>query len=246
MIYTSGTTGKPKGVMVAHKSLANRLVWQKDAYRVDSKSIILQKTPYIFDVSVWELLLPYISGSCLVVAKPNGHKDSEYIYELIQNKNITQCHFVPSMLQSFLMNIKNKNGALQLALKNVVCSGEALSSQVARIFKDIFANIALHNLYGPTEAAIDVSHSFDIDNIETIHIGKPIQNTSLYVLDLNNHPVPIGVVGELHIGGVGLARGYLNRPELTAEKFIPNPFATESDIQKGYTRLYKTGDLVRW
>jgi amino acid adenylation domain-containing protein len=237
VIYTSGSTGKPKGVMNTHLGLSNRLLWMQDAYQLTAADCVLQKTPFSFDVSVWEFFWPLMTGTRLVLAKPRGHLDSPYLLHLILQEQITTLHFVPAMLQIFL---EEPGLARCNILKRVICSGEALPVNLQARFFDRL-NADLHNLYGPTEAAIDVtawtcqrsSHQ------RTVPIGHPIANTEIYLLDQELRPVPIGVPGELHIGGVGLARGYLNRPNLTNEKFIPDPFSS-----KPGARLYKTGDLA--
>jgi len=238
-IYTSGSTGKPKGVPNVHAGIVNRLLWMQDAYQLTSGDRVLQKTPYTFDVSVWEFFWPLISGATLVIAEPGGHRDPQYLIELIQRERITTLHFVPSMLQIFL---EAKGVENCTSLKRVICSGEALPVEVQKRFFEL-CKAELHNLYGPTEAAVDVtSWKCNADWSEsTIPIGRPIANIKIHILDRNFQPVPIGVTGELHIGGVGLARGYLNRPELTAEKFIPDPFGIAPT-----DRLYKTGDLARY
>ncbi len=239
VIYTSGSTGTPKGVVNVHGGLLNRLQWMQDAYRLTDADRVLQKTPFTFDVSVWELLWPLISGACLVVARPGGHRDSVYLVQLIQSQRITTLHFVPSMLDVFLREPEVERCA---TLRQVFCSGEALSYELQQRFFDR-SSAALHNLYGPTEASIDVTAwecSRDSDR-SLVPIGRPIANTQIYILDPHLNPVPIGVVGELHIGGMGLARGYLNRRELTAETFVTNTFSDQSGA-----RLYKTGDLARY
>ncbi|GAA3623460.1 amino acid adenylation domain-containing protein [Flavivirga jejuensis] len=223
------------------------MVWQKETYDFNESDTVLQKTPYVFDVSVWELLLPLISGSKLLFAKVNGHKEPAYLHTIIKRQKVTKLHFVPSMLNGFIAYLKNNNDNKLPFVKSIFCSGEALPIQLANDFKNLFPSIKLNNLYGPTEVAIDVSSYDDIkSNATVIPIGKPIQNIKFYVLNANIQAVPIGVVGELFIGAQDLSRGYLNRPELTAEKFITNPFATDDDLAKGYNKLYKTGDLVRW
>ncbi|MEM9487289.1 MAG: amino acid adenylation domain-containing protein, partial [Cyanobacteria bacterium P01_F01_bin.116] len=234
VIYTSGSTGQPKGVMNRHGSICNRLLWMQEVYGLTPDDRVLQKTPFSFDVSVWEFFWPLLVGARLVVAKPEGHKDSAYLIDLMVQQQITTVHFVPSMLAAFLQDPDIDR--LQ-CLKRVICSGEALSSQLQQ---DFFTHLdcELHNLYGPTEAAIDVTAWHCQPDSATVPIGRPIANTQLYILDSDLQPVPIGVSGELHIGGAGLARGYLNRPELTQEKFVENPF--------GEGRLYKTGDLARY
>ncbi|MBD3560349.1 amino acid adenylation domain-containing protein, partial [Planktothrix sp. FACHB-1355] len=260
VIYTSGSTGKPKGAMNTHKGICNRLLWMQDAYQLTSSDRVLQKTPFSFDVSVWEFFWPLITGATLVVAKPGGHQDSAYLVRTIAEEKITTIHFVPSMLQVFLEEegLESCN-----CLRQVMCSGEALPFQLQERF---FARLdaELHNLYGPTEAAVDVTfwECQRESNLSTVPIGRPIANTQIYLLDANLQPVPVGVPGELHIGGVGVARGYLNRPELTAERFIRNPFNQNFEtnwsqnseeenfgtnwFQNSESRLYKTGDLARY
>ncbi|MFN6272726.1 MAG: amino acid adenylation domain-containing protein, partial [Microcystis sp.] len=251
VIYTSGSTGKPKGVMNNHVAISNKLLWVQDTYPLTTEDCILQKTPFSFDVSVWELFCPLLNGARLVFAKPNGHKDASYLVNLIQEQQVTTLHFVSSMLQLFLTE---KDVEKCNSLKRVICSGEALSLELQERF---FARLVceLHNLYGPTEAAIHVTfwQCQSDSNLKTVPIGRPIANIQIYILDSHLQPVPIGVIGELHIGGVGLARGYLNKPELTAEKFIPNPFASLdpplTPLDKGGeqpSKLYKTGDLARY
>ncbi|OIN82908.1 non-ribosomal peptide synthetase [Francisella sp. TX07-6608] len=244
VIYTSGTTGKPKGVALGHQGIINRIVWMQSIYQLTDKDRILQKTPYNFDVSVWELLWANWYGAAIVIAKPDGHKNCDYLYQLINKEKITVAHFVPSMLDVFL-NYLSTQESLHSNLKIVFCSGEALKNKTCDNFYKLNPDIALYNLYGPTEASIDVSYSL-CELGKKVTIGKPISNTQLYILDNNLLPSPIGVPGELYIGGIGLARGYLNLPELTKERFIDNPFATLDDIAKGYTRLYKTGDICKW
>jgi acyl-CoA synthetase (AMP-forming)/AMP-acid ligase II len=211
----------------------------QDAYQLTSSDLVLQKTPFSFDVSVWEFFWPLMFGACLVVARPEGHKDNDYLIQIIIDRQITTIHFVPSMLQLFL---ESNNVDRCVSLRNVICSGEVLPVDL----KDRFLsklNARLHNLYGPTEAAVDVTY-YECQReskLRTVPIGRPIANTRIYILDRSMQPVPIGVVGELHIGGVQVARGYLNRPELTAERFIPDPFSEDPEA-----RLYKTGDLARY
>jgi amino acid adenylation domain-containing protein len=238
VIYTSGSTGRPKGVMNEHRGICNRLQWMQDEYKLTETDRVLQKTPFSFDVSVWEFFWPLLFGARLVVAKLGGHKDSDYLVNLIVEQEITTLHFVPSMLQAFLLN---KNVESCQSLKRVICSGEALPYTLQERF---FARLKaeLHNLYGPTEAAVDVTYwaCQRESELTTVPIGWPVANTQIYLLDSELQPIPIGLPGELHIGGVQVARGYLNRKELTAEKFIGDPFSTEAG-----GRLYKTGDLAR-
>ncbi|HEY0077786.1 MAG TPA: amino acid adenylation domain-containing protein [Pyrinomonadaceae bacterium] len=239
MIYTSGSTGKPKGALNTHAAICNRLLWMQDAYRLDSSDRVLQKTPYSFDVSVWEFFWPLLTGARLVVARPGGHQDSAYLVELVEREQITTLHFVPSMLQLFLAERDLRRRCA--SLRRVLCSGEALPFELQQKF---FAHLdtELHNLYGPTEAAVDVTFwQCERDSTRPlVPIGRPIANVEIQLLDPYLNQLPIGIAGELYIGGAGLARGYLNRPELTAERFIPNPFGEAIG-----ERLYRTGDLAR-
>jgi amino acid adenylation domain-containing protein len=239
-IYTSGSTGKPKGVPNVHEGIVNRLLWMQDMYKLTAKDRVLQKTPFSFDVSVWEFFWPMLTGATLVVARPGGHRDPAYLVNLIAEQGITTLHFVPSMLSIFL----EASGLERCrSIRQVFASGEALPYELQQRFFEHLGWSELHNLYGPTEAAVDVTYwaCSPKSKLSTVPIGRPIANTQIYILDSKLQPVPIGVAGELHIGGIGLARGYLNRPELTAEKFIADPFAQEPGA-----RLYKTGDLSRF
>ncbi|MEN2401845.1 non-ribosomal peptide synthetase [Flavobacterium sp. MC2016-06] len=238
-IYTSGTTGNPKGVLNEHVGLLNRLLWMRDDLNINESSVILQKTTYTFDVSVWELIMPLVVGCKMVIARPEGHKDPEYLQDVIENKAVTIIHFVPSMLGVFLENLENNRCQ---NLKHVVCSGEALPSSMVCNFKEKLTTTRIHNLYGPTEAAIDVT-TIDLTTIDTqiegVSIGKSVANTQLYIVNKTMDLQAVGVAGELLIGGIQVSRGYLNKPELTSEKFIISPFI------KGQ-RLYRTGDLAKW
>ncbi len=237
VIYTSGSTGQPKGAMNTHRGICNRLLWMQEQYRLTAEDRVLQKTPFSFDVSVWEFFWPLLAGARLVVARPGLHGDSQYLINTISGNAITTIHFVPSMLAAFL---EDRDVANCSSLRQVICSGEALPVELQDRFFAKLANTKLDNLYGPTEAAVDVTFwKCERGSGErTVPIGRPVANTQIYVLDRTMQPVPPGVAGELHIGGVQLARGYLAKPELTAEKFVPNPFGEE--------RLYKTGDLARY
>ncbi|GHO46314.1 non-ribosomal peptide synthetase [Ktedonospora formicarum] len=239
VIYTSGSTGQPKGVINTHQGICNRLQWMQDAYQLTAQDCVLQKTPFSFDVSVWEFFWPLMTGARLVVARPEGHKDSAYLIKLIQQESITTLHFVPSMLQVFVAEPDLEQCD---SLRQVICSGEALPFELQESF---FARhqAALHNLYGPTEAAIDVTY-WECQRQSKRHIvpiGYPIANIRIYILNSDGQPVPVGEQGELYIGGIGVARGYLNREELTAERFIPDPFSEDPQA-----RLYRTGDLARY
>ncbi|OBP16550.1 hypothetical protein A5320_03905 [Rheinheimera sp. SA_1] len=241
VIYTSGSTGKPKGVMIEHGALLNRILWMDHQYGATSADRVLQKTPFSFDVSVWEFVWTLSKGATLIVAKPDGHKDPAYLAELIRQEKVTKLHFVPSMLGLML-----EHGGLQQcdSLRQVFCSGEALISNHVEAFRRQLPSVALHNLYGPTEAAIDVSYWDCAGDVTAgVPIGRPIANIQLLILDPQLCLVPDGTVGELCIGGVGLARGYLNRPELTAERFIANPYYQKSRADSSRL-LYRTGDLV--
>ena len=240
VIYTSGSTGIPKGVVNTHQGICNRILWMQDAFKLKADDVVLQKTPFSFDVSVWEFFWPLAAGARLVIARPEGHRDTAYLARTIALEKVTTIHFVPSMLQLFLED-KETVSSCQ-SLRRVICSGEALSFELQeRSFSLLGAE--LHNLYGPTEAAVDVTwwKCRKDDPRRTVPIGKPIANTRIHILDPYGQPVPPGVPGEIHIGGVQVARGYLNRPELTAERFVPDPFSGEPDA-----KLYRTGDLGRY
>lgn len=241
VIYTSGSTGKPKGVMNEHTGLVNRLLWAQSKFPLDSSDTVLQKTTYSFDVSVWELLWPLLTGAKLVFAEPEGHKDNAYLRKIIVEQRVTLIHFVPSMLEVFLLDMEDNSS---LPLKWILCSGEALQNKQVVLFQEKLKNVELWNLYGPTEAAIDVSYwkvpaDWTADK-HVVPIGRPVWNTQLYVLDKAGNICPVGITGELHIGGVQVARGYWNRPELNKERFITDTFINKNG------KLYKTGDLARW
>jgi amino acid adenylation domain-containing protein len=238
VIYTSGSTGKPKGVMNTHGGVVNRLLWMQQEYGIGVTDCILQKTPFGFDVSVWEFFWTLATGAKLIMAKPGGHKDPDYLAEQIVSQQVTTIHFVPSMLGVFL------NAAevdICKTLRLVFCSGEALGPELMRAYLRSGKG-ELHNLYGPTEAAVDVTYwrCTDEPAATTVPIGRPIANTQIYILDAECQPVPVGVSGELYIGGAGLARGYVGRPGLTAERFVANPYGGAGE------RMYRTGDLARW
>ncbi len=239
VIFTSGSTGRPKGVMIEHQSICNRLLWMQEEYQLTTEDIVLQKTQYSFDVSVWEFFWPLMTGARLVIARPEGHRDPTYIADVIKNSKITVLHFVPSMLQVFLVE---KGIEKCDSLRLVLCSGEALPHDLQERFYESLPSASLHNLYGPTEAAVDVTYwaCQSGDDRRTVPIGRPVANTQIYILDSNMRPVPMGVAGELHIGGVQVARGYVGRDDLTVERFIPDPFSSRPDA-----KLYKTGDLAK-
>jgi amino acid adenylation domain-containing protein len=271
VIYTSGSTGRPKGTMNTHRGIVNRLLWMQERYRLAAADRVLQKTPLSFDVSVWELFWPLATGACLVMARPEGHRDSAYLLRALARHQITTVHFVPAMLSAFLDGADRAGrpagggavggSAIGVAappsrlpsLRRVMASGEALSYELQQQYYAAF-DAALHNLYGPTEAAVDVA-SWATERVgprRLVPIGRPVANTRLRLLDREGRQVPVGVPGELCIGGVQLARGYLGRPELTAERFVPDPFtdaagARQSDRNGAPgARLYRTGDLARY
>ncbi|WP_040813349.1 non-ribosomal peptide synthetase, partial [Nocardia concava] len=260
VIFTSGSTGRPKGVAVEHGAIVNRLVWMQHEYPIDANDAVLQKTPATFDVSVWEFFWPLQTGARLVVAKPDGHRDPVYLAELIAEHGITTAHFVPSMLSAFVSALGDTNPVIPARfwpestdgsrpkacrddegwpLRQVFASGEALPAPTARQLREL-TGARLHNLYGPTEAAVDVTYheATDADTV-SMPIGRPVFNTRVYVLDSRLNPVPVGVAGELYLAGAQLARGYVERLDLTADRFVADPFGTGE-------RLYRTGDLVKW
>lgn len=237
VIFTSGSTGRPKGASNTHLGICNRLLWMQSAYELSDADVVVQKTPISFDVSAWELFWPLIAGARLVMARPGGQKDASYLVRFVTEQSATTIHFVPSMLRAFMDDPEVANCK---SLRQVICSGEALGIEHQRQFF-LELGAGLHNLYGPTEAAVDVTYwECERESRElTVPIGRPIHNTQIYLLDGEARPVPLGLAGELHIGGEGVARGYFDRPDLTAEKFVPDSFGPE-----GGGRLYKTGDLA--
>ncbi|MET9488540.1 amino acid adenylation domain-containing protein [Nocardia sp. NPDC006630] len=238
VIFTSGSTGKPKGVAVSHRAIVNRLVWMQAQYRLTADDAVLQKTPATFDVSVWEFFWPLQAGARLVVSKPDGHRDPVYLAQIIAEQGITTAHFVPSMLSVFVGTLGGAETSA-LRLRQVFASGEALPGSTAQKVREL-TGARVHNLYGPTEAAVDVTyHEVTDADITSVPIGAPVFNTQVYVLDSRLNPVPPGVAGELYLAGVQLARGYVERPDLTADRFVADPFGIGA-------RMYRTGDLVKW
>ncbi|WP_218108365.1 non-ribosomal peptide synthetase, partial [Micromonospora matsumotoense] len=233
VMFTSGSTGRPKGVVVPHAGVVNRLRWMQDRLGLVVGERVVQKTPFTFDVSVWEFFWPLIVGATVVVARPGGHRDPAYLAELIREEHVSTAHFVPSMLEAFLPVAASCTG-----LSRVVCSGEALPATTQDSLMAVLPDIELHNLYGPTEASVEVTATRCEAGVP-VTIGSPVANTRTYVLDNTLQPVPVGAAGELYLAGVQLARGYAGMPGLTAERFVANPH------EQG-ERLYRTGDLVRW
>ncbi|WP_280401090.1 non-ribosomal peptide synthetase, partial [Nocardia carnea] len=240
VIFTSGSTGRPKGVAVSHAAIVNRLVWMQSEYGLEADDVVLQKTPSTFDVSVWEFFWPLQIGARLVVAKPDGHRDPAYLAEVIDAERVTVAHFVPSMLTVFVAALPGEVGARSCtSLRLVFSSGEALPGKPAQRLREL-TGTAVHNLYGPTEAAVDVTyHEVTDADTTVVPIGVPVFNTQVYVLDDRLRPAPVGVAGELYLAGTQLAHGYVARPDLSADRFVANPFGTSE-------RMYRTGDVVRW
>ena len=236
IIFTSGSTGRPKGVVNSHAGICNRLLWMQETFSLTPGDRVLQKTPFSFDVSVWEFFWPLMTGARLVMAEPGGHRDPRYLADTIAAEGITTAHFVPSMLQAFL----SVDVSACTSLQRIICSGEALPVELKNQALDQL-RAGVYNLYGPTEAAVDVTWWSCQREDRSVPIGRPVANTQIHILDERGRQVPIGVPGELYIGGVQVARGYLGRPDLTAERFVPDPFAADPAA-----RLYRTGDLAKW
>jgi amino acid adenylation domain-containing protein len=240
-IYTSGSTGQPKGVLISHINICNQLHWRQTTFRLTKTDKVLQTISFSFDPSVWQIFWPLCFGAQLIVPRPGGSQDSAYLVKLIAEQQITVLALVPSMLRVLLEEKKIEECK---CLRHLSCGGEALPGElVERFLARLDLDNVLHNVYGPTEAAIDATFwtCQRGTKYSIAPIGRPITNAEIYILDEDLQPVAIGEPGELHIGGIGLARGYLNRPELTAEKFIPHPFSSDTEA-----RLYKTGDLARY
>jgi amino acid adenylation domain-containing protein len=238
VIYTSGSTGQPKGVGNTHAALAERLQWMQASYGLDETDVLMQKAPISFDVSVWECFWPLITGSRLVLAGPGEHRDPHRIGQLVEQFGVTTLHFVPPLLSLF---IDEPLSAHCTSLRRIFSGGEALPAELRSRVLAQLPTVQLHNRYGPTETAINVTHwHCTADDGERSPIGRPLANVLCRILDSELNPVPVGVPGELCIGGLGLARGYLGRPALTAERFVADPQAPAG------ARLYRTGDLARW
>lgn len=243
IIFTSGSTGRPKGVMVGQQAIVNRLLWMQESYPLSGDDVVAQKTPCSFDVSVWEFWWPFIAGARLVMAEPQAHRDPLAMQQFFAHYGVTTTHFVPSMLAAFVAALDATNVACCQTLRQVFCSGEALPTALCREWQALTA-VPLHNLYGPTEAAVDVSwypawgESLAAVTTNSVPIGYPVWNSGLQILDSTLQPVPPGVAGDLYLTGIQLAQGYLGRPDLTAARFIANPW-------QGGERMYRTGDVAR-
>ncbi|WP_232556100.1 enterobactin non-ribosomal peptide synthetase EntF [Klebsiella variicola] len=244
IIFTSGSTGRPKGVMVGQTAIVNRLLWMQDRYPLSADDVVAQKTPCSFDVSVWEFWWPFIAGAQLVMAEPEAHRDPQAMQQFFAHYGVTTTHFVPSMLAAFVASLDADSVAACRTLRRVFCSGEALPTELCREWERL-TGAPLHNLYGPTEAAVDVSWYPACGTLlaavtgSSVPIGWPVWNTGLRILDAAMRPVPPGVAGDLYLTGIQLAQGYLGRPDLTASRFIADPFAPGE-------RMYRTGDVARW
>lgn len=244
IIFTSGSTGRPKGVMVGQTAIVNRLLWMQDRYPLSADDVVAQKTPCSFDVSVWEFWWPFIAGAQLVMAEPEAHRDPQAMQQFFARYGVTTTHFVPSMLAAFVASLDADSVAACRTLRRVFCSGEALPTELCREWERL-TGAPLHNLYGPTEAAVDVSWypacgpELAAVTGSSVPIGWPVWNTGLRILDAAMRPVPPGVAGDLYLTGIQLAQGYLRRPDLTASRFIADPFAPGE-------RMYRTGDVARW
>ncbi|MEZ3660221.1 enterobactin non-ribosomal peptide synthetase EntF [Klebsiella variicola] len=244
IIFTSGSTGRPKGVMVGQTAIVNRLLWMQDRYPLSAQDVVAQKTPCSFDVSVWEFWWPFIAGAQLVMAEPEAHRDPQAMQQFFARYGVTTTHFVPSMLAAFVASLDADSVAACRTLRRVFCSGEALPTELCREWERL-TGARLHNLYGPTEAAVDVSWypacgpELAAVTGSSVPIGWPVWNTGLRILDAAMRPVPPGVAGDLYLTGIQLAQGYLGRPDLTASRFIADPFAPGE-------RMYRTGDVARW
>lgn len=252
VMYTSGSTGKPKGVVIEHRSLINHLNWMQKVFPFDGNDVFMQKTPFTFDVSVQEMFYWILQGAKVCFLSPGGEKDPEQIIRNIEENQVTTVPFVPSMLTIFLKHLEKGVDLERLSsLKRVISNGEALQYQHLKNFTKYLSQplgTKLFNLYGPTEATIAVTHyeCSLCSSQKVIPIGKPIDNSQIFILNQDDHLQPIGVPGELCIAGDGLARGYLNKPQLTAEKFVPNPFSNLPNNEHLSRRIYRTGDLACW
>ncbi len=240
MIYTSGSTGRPKGAINRNRGIVNLLLWMQEEYAVSGKDAVLQKTPASFDLSVPEFFLPLLAGARLVVAEPGGHRDPAYLARMMRDHGVTLLYIVPSMLRAFF---DGDAASLPQSVRNVSCSGEALPYDLQERFLAQLPGARMYNLYGPTECAVEATYQLCQrgDPRQIVPVGKPVANTRIYIVDSAMQPVPIGVAGELFIGGVQVGAGYYHRDELTAERYLPDPFSSQPSA-----RMYRTGDRARW
>ncbi|WP_141752399.1 non-ribosomal peptide synthetase, partial [Rhodococcus erythropolis] len=249
VIFTSGSTGRPKGVAVSHRSVVNQVSWLAERYAVSGSDVVLFKTPVTFDVSVWELFVPLAVGARLVVATHDGHRDPGYLASVVAAESVSMVSFVPSMLEVFVdqvvdtseATISRFGGGGLGSLRVIFAAGEALPASVVGRVLSVLPSVEVHNLYGPTEFTVHATAAGPLDGVGVVvPMGAPVWNSSVLVLDSRLRPVPVGVAGELYLSGVQVARGYFGRVDLSAERFVANPFGVSG------SRMYRTGDVVRW
>ncbi|WP_200761833.1 non-ribosomal peptide synthetase [Rhodococcus qingshengii] len=249
VIFTSGSTGRPKGVAVSHRSVVNQVSWLAERYAVSGSDVVLFKTPVTFDVSVWELFVPLAVGARLVVATHDGHRDPGYLASVVAAESVSMVSFVPSMLEVFVdqlvdtseATISRLGGGGLGSLRVIFAAGEALPASVVGRVLSVLPSVEVHNLYGPTEFTVHATAAGPLDGVGVVvPMGAPVWNSSVLVLDSRLRPVPVGVAGELYLSGVQVARGYFGRVDLSAERFVANPFGGVG------SRMYRTGDVVRW
>jgi len=239
VIYTSGSTGMPKGVMNTHRAVVNQLMWAQETWRLDAGEAVLQRMSFAFDVSVREIFWPLAAGARVVLPPPMASNDPAQLVGVLRREGVTTMHVVPSFLQAFVEHI---DADACVSLKRVMCGGEVLRPALLHLFYDRLPWTTLYHMYGPTETTVAVTarHCPAGESADRLPLGRAIANSRVYILDGTGDPLPCGVVGELYVGGVQVARGYLDRPDLTAERFVPDPFGAPG------ARLYRTGDLGRW